>query len=80
MAKRKGKCRGEGCESTAEYRGLCNGCYRSLWHMVNRGETTWEELEKLGIVAVSHGQGRRPRKIREAALAAIKQNKSAVAR
>lgn len=45
------KCLIDGCDSyNIEARGLCHGCYQKAMAMVQRRETTWEQLEQLGLV------------------------------
>lgn len=40
----------EGCDREASGgRGLCSACYQSLHRSVKAGDTTWDELERLGL-------------------------------
>lgn len=45
------KCLTDGCTTApyAEGRGLCMSCYSRAKSMVTRKQTTWEELEQLGL-------------------------------
>ncbi len=43
------KCITPGCDHISHYRGLCNGCYQSALAIINTGQTTWLELESLGL-------------------------------
>ncbi len=48
------KCLTAGCNSQAagskDFRGLCMKCYSSAKKYVESGSTSWEELERLGMV------------------------------
>lgn len=44
------KCIVPGCEREARTRGVCAACYGSHRIAVGRGETTWDELAKAGLV------------------------------
>lgn len=44
------KCLTPKCQGTAAHRGLCLKCYSTAKRAVEGGETTWEELEQLGMV------------------------------
>ena len=35
--------------ATAAYRGLCGPCHQSASRLIRIGQTTWKELEELGI-------------------------------
>ena len=37
--------------SASQYRGLCMPCYSKAKKYVERGETTWEKLEGMGLAA-----------------------------
>lgn len=51
------KCRIDGCNGIAKWRGLCVRCYRSAWRLVSAGSTTWDDLVKRGL-AESRGHER----------------------
>ncbi len=53
-------CRVRGCKREASIREVCNSCYTSARKMVERGISTWEQLEQLGLVAAVHRQHRSP--------------------
>lgn len=46
-------CMIEGCGNRAAIRGLCRSCHNRATALVKDGETTWEELEKMGLIAPS---------------------------
>jgi hypothetical protein len=45
------ECLTEGCRSrsAADCRGLCMKCYSAANKLVTEGQTTWEELESMGL-------------------------------
>lgn len=43
-------CKIEGCGKRAHTRGVCQNCYRKAANLVKNGETSWEELEEMGLV------------------------------
>lgn len=45
------KCNISDCTNMKKSRGLCQGCYAQLAALVAKQETTWQELEKLGIAS-----------------------------
>jgi thymidine kinase len=56
FAPSKDHCMVANCDRPREVRGICASCYRSASRKVRLNETTWDELEKLGIVLASkHG-------------------------
>lgn len=48
------------CTRPAKLRGVCASCYQNASKLIQRGGTTWEELERLGLVRPRHsGSGQR---------------------
>jgi hypothetical protein len=48
------------CLRPAKLRGVCASCYQNASKLIQRGGTTWEELERLGLVKPRHdGSGQR---------------------
>ena len=47
------KCLVPNCKGVAStiLKGLCSTCYQSAKKIVDAGDTTWEELTKMGLVA-----------------------------
>ena len=45
----KTKCLIDGCTRAAVSRGLCHACYSVARGTILRNETSWEELENLGL-------------------------------
>lgn len=43
------KCLIPECSKDSNTRGLCTNCAGTAYFMIKRNETTWEELEKLGL-------------------------------
>lgn len=43
-------CRIGGCSNKPHARGLCHRCYRNAAAQVSRGQTSWHELEELGLI------------------------------
>lgn len=47
------KCLAPGCEAKAgnprDYKGLCVKCYSAAKRMVESGESTWEELQRMSL-------------------------------
>ena len=59
MAKTDGKCLCMACRDEEEHaRGLGENCYRAALRKVNAGETTWEELEELGLARAPYATPR----------------------
>lgn len=55
------KCRIDGCDAVAGTRGMCTLCYNAANRAINRGETTWGELESLGLAGQAlRKHGRNP--------------------
>lgn len=46
----KPKCSIANCSGVSVVRGVCPSCYSAVSVRVKSGMTTWEELERLGIV------------------------------
>ena len=44
------QCLADGCEATPRIKGLCNPCYQSALAGVRNKTSSWEELERLGLV------------------------------
>ncbi|MDE2469450.1 MAG: hypothetical protein KGL35_12065, partial [Bradyrhizobium sp.] len=42
------------CTRPAKMRGVCASCYQNASKLIQRGGTTWEELERLGLVRPPH--------------------------
>lgn len=57
-------CKTPGCTKEAETRGLCQQHYLAAWRAVQRGETSWAEMERLGLCEPSAQVGR-PSKFRQ---------------
>lgn len=49
-----GICSIPNCTRPAKLRGVCQSCYQNATKLVQRGSTTWEELERLGVVRPPH--------------------------
>jgi hypothetical protein len=45
------KCRIAACRGKAKTRDVCDSCYRAARRAVIAGETTWEDLERAGVVS-----------------------------
>lgn len=43
-------CMTEGCDRKAQYNGICSSCYGQAKKLIDEEETTWEELEAMGMV------------------------------
>lgn len=43
------KCLTEGCFTKAQWKGLCASCYGVAKKLITAGETSWEELTKMGL-------------------------------
>lgn len=66
------------CGRPAETRGVCKSCYVHARVLVISGDSTWEELEQLGLVRPAHRHApKNPLKV--AFLAAIENRTSAKA-
>lgn len=53
-------CMVPGCDRPAKLRGVCQSCYQNAAKLIQRGGTTWEELQKFGLVRPRHsGSGLR---------------------
>lgn len=46
------KCLTEGCHTKAQWKGLCASCYGVAKKLIEKGQTTWEELTELGLAKV----------------------------
>jgi hypothetical protein len=60
MAKKKTskpspRCLVRGCNTVAEIRGVCKPCYRAMRYRVELDLTTWDKLEKEGVILPGHG-------------------------
>lgn len=42
-------CLTPGCNTDSRWRGLCSRCYGQAKRLIEKGETTWEELMGLGL-------------------------------
>jgi hypothetical protein len=52
-------CMTPGCDREAFTRGVCGSCYQVARRAINRGESTWAQLEESGLINSSHaGSGR----------------------
>ena len=40
------------CAKEAKWKGLCQTCYGCAKSMIDNGETTWEELERMGLALI----------------------------
>jgi hypothetical protein len=56
IMKEKKVCLSKGCEKKAKTRGLCPSCYNSANHIVKSGETSWDQLEEMGLSLPSSGR------------------------
>lgn len=57
MSENNGKiCLTPGCGEKRNQRGLCTRCATTARNMVKAGETTWEELESLGLALRTNAQ------------------------
>jgi len=53
MPKTKQECRIKGCTGKVHTRGVCFRCYRAAYRLVEREQTTWDELESMGLLATT---------------------------
>jgi hypothetical protein len=69
-------CMVEQCNRPAETRGVCKSCYAHARILVLGGDSTWQELESLGLVMPAH---KHPTKnpLKAAFLAAIEKREAA---
>lgn len=37
------------CDKESRWKGLCGSCYHHALTFINKGETSWEELDSLGL-------------------------------
>lgn len=47
-----------GCQRPRFCRGLCRKCYRAAYQSVAIGQTSWEELQPLGLAHARDARGR----------------------
>ena len=45
-----------GCNNAATCRGLCHSCYQQALKKIAKGETTWGQLEALGLCRSPRGR------------------------
>jgi hypothetical protein len=60
MPKDKLVCMTEGCSNSARARGLCMKCYMAAHFRVKSGETSWSQLEALGMCKTAYASPRGP--------------------
>jgi hypothetical protein len=54
MAKENnGKCMTTDCDREVYSRGICRQCYVSARDLISGGKSTWDDMEKLGLVLPS---------------------------
>lgn len=76
MARKKTNvCLIPGCNQSSKHRGQCESCYKSSLRLVNKGVTTWSELESRGLTNPAKKPGRRPTPAFEAITGGVKNTK-----
>lgn len=45
----KPSCCIDSCTNIAQWKGLCSRCYGEAKHVINSGQTSWQELFDLGL-------------------------------
>jgi hypothetical protein len=50
--KSKGPCPTKGCTGEIAFKGVCRSCWGQAKTLIDAGETTWEELERMGLVTL----------------------------
>lgn len=79
-AAKKDQCKTPGCTRQAYSRGVCNPCFCMARKLVDSGNTTFDELERLGLVEAKRNSASAFRLAFEKAKAATKGSRKATAR
>lgn len=54
VEEKKVSCLTNTCSGEQKFKGLCNDCYGGAKRLINKGETTWDELANMGM---AHANG-----------------------